>query len=138
MKKIIFLMSLMSICSFAELSVEQIQMMVQQIHQKREGVKLDTLELTKEPFVRIQESNSTTKIILPDLEPKDKMSLHAIMNGKAFINDSWKKVGDNILGYTLVYIGKNGIVLRNENQIKKLFLHKHKDKNNYIMTKERG
>jgi len=136
MKKIIFIIGSLSIVSFADLSVEQIQTMVQQIHEKRQGVKLETLDQTKEPFIRIEESNTTTEVILPNQDTKSKMSLHAIMNGKAFINDAWQKVGDNILGYTLVYIGKNGVVLRNENQIKKLFLHKKKD--NFIMTEERG
>jgi hypothetical protein len=57
------------------------------------------------------------------------------MSGKAYINNSWKKVGDTILGYTVKYIGKRGVVLRNGNTVKKLFLGK--SKKNLIMLEER-
>ena len=135
MKKTIYFLFIFLSFLNADLSKEQIKTMVNQIHQQREGVKLETLEQTKEPFIRIVENNESVEIVIPEIEQQVKLSLHAIMNGKAYINDSWKKKGDVVLGYELVYVGKNGVVLRNENQIKKLFLHKKK--NDIIMTKER-
>lgn len=120
----------------ADLSVQQIQEMVNRIHEKREGVKLETLESTKEPFVRLEENNSTSTFVIPTTETKEaKLILHALVNGKAFINDSWISEGDNILGYKLKYIGIRGVVLRNENHIKKLFLRKKRD--NFITIEER-
>jgi len=122
---------------YADLSVQQIENMIQKIHLKREGISLETLEQTKEPFVRIEEEENTTVIVLPSpVEEEVKMSLHAIMADRAYINDGWKKVGDMILGYTLKYIGKRGVVLRNHNKIKKLFLGKPKN-NGFIILEER-
>jgi len=124
---------------FAELSIDQIHTMVNQIHKKREGVTLKILEGTREPFLkplRVQKKHSK-KPVSRKVEPELKISLHAIMGKKAFINDSWKKVGDTVLGYTLVYIGKSGVVLKNDNQIKKLFLRKHKNSKHLIIN-ERG
>jgi hypothetical protein len=126
---------LLSVSLYADLSVQKIQEMVSKIHEKREGVKLETLEETKEPFVRLEEENNVTTFIIPKKAEEVKISLHAIMNGKAYINDRWVNVDDTIMGYTLKYVGKHGVVLRNGNNIKKLFLHEKKD--NIIKLEER-
>ncbi len=137
MKKIILLVILLSILGYADLSVEQIQSMINKIHQKREGVDLSTLATTKEPFVRLQKENNVSTFVIPNIkeEVDVKLSLHAIVNGKAYINDSWIKVDESILGYELKAIGKIGVVLRNENHIKKLYLRKNKD--NFIKIEEK-
>ena len=135
MKKILLLLLPLTILLNADLSVKQIEKMVVKIHEKREGVELATLEGTKDPFIRLQEENNITTILLPETID-EKMVLHAIVNGKAYINDSWKNIDDVILGYTLKFIGKRGVVLRNGNHIKKLFLHKKRD--NFITLEERS
>jgi hypothetical protein len=136
MKKLLIIVPFCFSTIYADLSVKQIEQMVQKIHLKREGISLDTLENTKEPFVRVKkEDNVTTVIEIPEQEEDVKLSLHAIMADRAYINDSWKKVDDTILGYTIKYIGKKGVVLRNDNTIKKLFLGKRKD--NFIILEER-
>lgn len=124
--------SLSALC-FADLSVEQIQTMVEKIHQKRKGVKLATLNKTKEPFLRVVETNTTVGSVT---KPKAKILLHAIMNGRAYINNSWKKVGDTVLGYKVVQIGNGTVTLKNGNQMKKLFLQKKK--NNFITIVKKG
>ena len=137
MKKTLLLLGSLTAFLAADLSVEQIQNMVSKIHKKREGVKLETLESTKEPFVRVEEENNTTVFVIPTkVETKEaKLVLHSIINDKAFINDEWKRVGDTVLGYTLKHIGQRGVVLRNNNHIKKLFLRKEREK--FITIEER-
>jgi hypothetical protein len=129
MKKILLLLLTVTFLLKADLSVEQIQQMVQKIHQKREGVKLETLADTKEPFVRLQEENNISTFVIPttSLKEEEKLVLHAIVNGKAYINDKWYGENDSVLSYDLKYIGKRGVVLRSENHIKKLFLRKNSD-----------
>ncbi|MEA3434205.1 MAG: hypothetical protein U9R13_06445 [Campylobacterota bacterium] len=135
MKKTLFIISLLTVSVYADLSVKQIEEMVSKIHEKREGIKLETLEATQEPFIRLKEENNITTVVIPAVGETVKLSLHAIMNGKAFINESWKVVDDTIMGYTLKYVGKRGVVLRNGNNVKKLFLHQKKD--NFIKLEER-
>jgi len=135
MKKTLLIVLSLTFSLYADLSVEQIQQMVSKIHEKREGVKLETLETTKEPFVRLQEDNNITAFVIPVKAEEAKLLLHAIVNGKAYINDAWKSVDDTIMGYTLKYVGKRGVVLRNGNHIKKLFLHEKRD--NFITLEER-
>jgi hypothetical protein len=129
MKKILLLLLAVTFLLKADLSVAQIQQMVQKIHQKRTGVKLETLADTKEPFVRLQEENNISTFVIPteSLKEEAKLILHAIVNGKAYINDEWYGIDDSIFGYDLKYIGKRGVVLRSENHIKKLFLRKNSD-----------
>ena len=109
--------------------------MVQMIHKKRVGFDLDTLESTKNPFVIVKEEENITTIIVPTVVEDVKISLHAIMSGKAYINDAWKEVNDTVMGYTVKYVGKRGVVLRNGNHIKKLFLHN--DSENFITIEGR-
>ena len=137
MKKLFLFLLTMTIIVNADLSVKQIEEMVHKIHKERAGVKLETLEDTKEPFVRLQEENNVSTFIVPTVQTVEeaKLVLHAIVNGEAFINESWMKVNDNILGYQLKYIGNKGVVLRNENHIKKLFLRKQE--NDFIKLEER-
>ena len=135
MKKTLLIVLSLTFSLYADLSVEQIQQMVGKIHEKREGVKLETLETTKEPFVRLQEENNITTFVIPVKAEEAKLSLHAIVNGKAYINDTWKSIDDTIMGYTLKYVGKRGVVLRNGNHIKKLFLHEKRD--SFITLEER-
>ncbi|WP_415407693.1 hypothetical protein ACLHDG_03955 [Sulfurovum sp. CS9] len=135
MKKTLFIVSLLTVSLYADLSVKQIQEMVSMIHEKREGIKLETLEETKEPFVRLEEENNITTFVIPVQAEEAKLALHAIMNGKAYINESWQGVDDTIMGYTLKYVGKRGVVLRNGNNVKKLFLHQNRD--NFIKLEER-
>ncbi len=134
MKKIFLLLLPLTVLLNADLSVEQIQEMILKIHEKREGVELLTLENTKDPFVRLQEENNVTTFTILEKE-EAKLVLHAIVNGQAYINDSWSSLDDTIMGYTLKYIGKRGVVLRHGNHIKKLFLHEKRD--NFITLEER-
>ncbi|SFV51937.1 hypothetical protein MNB_SV-3-906 [hydrothermal vent metagenome] len=110
--------------------------MVGKIHEKREGIVLTELDTTPEPFVRLEEENNVTTFVIPVTNINEaKLELHAIVNGKAYINDSWMDIDQSILGYKLKFIGKRGVVLRNENHIKKLFLKKQK--NSFIQLEER-
>jgi len=136
MKNIVLIVSLLTASLYANLSVDQIEKMVHKIHEKRVGFDLDILESTKNPFVVLEEENNVTTFVIPQKVTEDvKISLHAIMGGKAYINEGWKDVNDTVLGYTLKYIGKRGVVLRNGNHIKKLFLHE--DRDNFIKIEGR-
>ena len=133
----------LSVSVLADLSVEQIEKMVKQIHLKRPGISLEKLEHTKEPFVRLQreengENNTSVEVVFANSEETQnvKFTLHGLMNGKAYINDGWKKKGDSVLGYTIEHIGKKGVVLRRNDRIVTLFLPRKKE-NNIITLKEK-
>ena len=58
-----------------------------------------------------------------------------LARGLRYALGSRSGLDDAVMGYTLKYIGDRGVVLRNENHIKKLFLHKTGD--NLIKLEER-
>jgi len=127
MKNTLLVILLFATSLYADLSVNQIEQMVLKIHEKRPGANLEVLETTKEPFVRLATENNVTTFVVPTKVEEVKISLHAIMSDKAYINDGWLAIDETIMGYTLKHIGKRGVVLRNGNHIKKLFLHKERD-----------
>ncbi len=127
MKNTIFIVLVFTASLYADLSVQQIEKMITKIHEKRPGANLEILDATKEPFVRLKKEEGEVVFVVPEKSEEVKISLHAIMNGKAYINDSWRSIEDMVMGYTLKYVGKRGVVLRNGNHIKKLFLHKKRD-----------
>jgi len=135
MKNIILIVSLLVVSLNASLTVQQIENMVVKIHKKRVGVSLKILERTKNPFTLVEGDMNTTEAIDTETQENIKITLHAIMGDKAYVNDGWKKVDDNVMGYTLKYIGKKGVVLRHNNNIKKIFLHK--ESNDIIKIEER-
>ena len=135
MKNTILIVSLLTASLHADLSVEQIENMVLKIHEKRVGFDLETLESTKNPFVVLKEDENVATFVIPEKNEDVKISLHALMSGKAYINDGWKDINETVMGYTLKYVGKRGVVLRNGNHIKKLFLHEEKD--NFIKIEGR-
>lgn len=135
MKNTILIVSLLTASLHANLSVEQIENMVLKIHEKRVGFDLETLESTKNPFVVLKEDDNVTTFVIPEKNEDVKISLHALMSGKAYINDGWKDINETVMGYTLKYVGKRGVVLRNGNHIKKLFLHEERD--NFIKIEGR-
>jgi len=51
MKKLLLIPGILVLSLNANLSMEQIESMVVNIHKKRKGAALETLEQTKEPFV---------------------------------------------------------------------------------------
>jgi len=133
MKNLFVSTILLTVFLHADLSIKEIESMVYKIHKKRDGVKLEMLESIHEPFVGLQKNNNNLNSLAS--EEKIKLVLHAVVNGKAYINDSWVKVGDSVSAYTLKYVGSRGVVLRNENRIRKLFLRKNKD--SFIKLKEK-
>jgi glutamine phosphoribosylpyrophosphate amidotransferase len=113
--------------------MKQIEEMVLKIHKKRDGAKLATLENTKAPFIEVKIEDNVTAIVAKEVT-ETKMKLHTILNNKAYINDSWYNLNDTIMGYTLKYMGKRGVVLKDDNGIRKLFLRENN--NNFLMTSE--
>jgi len=135
MKKLLCIPFVLLVSVHADISLDQIEAMVQKIHMKRPGVDMKTLEKTKEPFVHKTQEHNETVFVVPSHVEEKNFSLHGIMNGRAFINDRWLKEGDDILGFVVKYIGKRGVVLQSGNQIKTLFLHQKKE--NIITIQER-
>jgi len=126
MKKYIISLGVMSSILFANVAIDEIDNMVEEIKAPRKGVALKQLSATLNPFVALQkETNMTVKSVTKKVYAK--LTLSGIMNNKAYINGEWHSEGDSVSDYNLTHIGRRGVVLVKEKKIKKLFLHKKDD-----------
>jgi len=124
MKKIIISLGAIGSLLFGSPATNKIDDMVDQIKAPREGVDLKELSATMNPFVSIQLEEVNSTIVFAPKKKNVKMVLSGIMNGRAFVNGNWYKEGQIISDYNLTHIGKSGVVLVKEKQVKKLFLHR--------------
>ena len=136
MKKSIIIIGLVSSSILANITLEEIDMMIDKIKKPRDGILLEALSSTPDPFKQlvppVLDTNTSSKLALK----KDKdFSLNAIMNGKAFIDGKWHIPKDLVSDYEVIFIGKKGVVLARERNIIKLFLKKKKK--SIIQVKER-
>ena len=127
MRYTIILLVITSSYLSANITLDEIDMMIDKIKKPRDGILLEALSSTPDPFKQLippsEDSNDTNKLVLK----KDKdFSLNAIMNGKAFIDGKWHIPKDVVSDFEVIFIGKKGVVLARERNIIKLFLKKKK------------
>jgi hypothetical protein len=118
---------------------DEIDKMVNEIKEKRES-KMSKEEFLKlpSPLMKVKtvdknltavskgglvfnDSNSSATPIIEDF------TLKAILNRRAFINDRWYKIGDEIGGYKLAKINGESVLLESGDKSKELFFHKKRD-----------
>ena len=123
---------LLSAGNGTNLSIKEMNAMVEKIKQKRAGVDLKTLDTIRVPFVTIakdEDSSATVFVQKRRDEKKEKpIEVSAIINKKAFINKKWYKEGDKIYGFEVVHVGNRGVVLKGDYSIKTLFVSLRKEK----------
>jgi len=121
----IWLVTLLMIPLYADLSIGQMETMVEKIKAKRAGADIEKSPHFISPFVMIHQNEG--KAVIDD--PKSnavEFTLGGIINNKAFINDRWTKVGDKIIGYELTEIKDNYVTLVHEDRTIQVFLKKSK------------
>jgi hypothetical protein len=112
---------------WAELSVKNIEHMVQDIKSKRVG-KIKDYNITSSPFVVVQtEDNSSARVSMAIPETKAVFSLGAIVNKSAFIDGSWHKAGDVLNDFRVDTVSDDHVVLKKKNRTITLFFKKVKN-----------
>jgi len=109
---------------FAELSIGQMETMVEKIKAKRIGTNIQKSDKFISPFVMIQMDENKTVLEKPKTDVV--FSLGGIMNDKAFVNQKWVKVGDMIDGYKVAEMDDHSVTLLQDERTIKVFLKKSK------------
>ena len=124
MKKVLFGFGLILVVSFAgKSSTGEIDRMITGIKKPRQSLDIAEVKKVKDPFIVAQMDTGTSEIIVAELKkPVPKFTLSATVNNKAYINGDWYEKDESILGYTLAYVGRRGVVLTFEKNILKIFL----------------
>jgi hypothetical protein len=121
------------------LSVKDIDQKVSQIQSPRGGLHGSLFDKVSDPFVYYDRNKTTGAIIMPkgDEEDSNITKLSAIMNGKAFMDGGWKKVGDAIGIYKVAKISSNVVYLNNGKKTKKVYLNNNSNEKNLIKIQGR-
>jgi len=108
--------------SAQDVEIKNIDDKISKIDSPREGITIKALNNTKNPFyVESIEVDGST------VQPVEKISLKGIMNSKAYINNKWFGINDEIEGYKVISITPNRVLLKREDRTKELFLKSKKD-----------
>ena len=95
---------------FADLSISQMETMVERIKSKRKGNADSNISKVVSPFVMIQIDDDTEKVSIQEPEKESIVfSLGGIFDHKAFVNGKWLKIGDKISGYEMIEISGKSV-----------------------------
>lgn len=125
MKKYIFIcFLLLSFLNAQDVEIKNIDDKISKIDSPRVGISIDTLNSTKNPFF-VEDNLDTSGVGIQ--QSVEKISLKGIVNSKAYINNTWVGLNDEVEGYKVVSITSNSVLLKREDRTKELFLKNKKD-----------
>ena len=113
---------------FADLSIKKMADMVDKIKAKRISISKDDNVTFVSPFVLLQKDEATSIVTIKASKFDDiSFTFGGVVNGSAFVNRSWIKLGDNISGYKLLEIRPNSVIMeRDEEHSVEVFSRKSK------------
>jgi hypothetical protein len=120
---------------FAELTVEKIDQMVEQIQGKRSSKVDIQFDKVASPFAVVVQDDVNATPVMKMVEEQVTFRLSAIINDRAKIDSQWVKVGDVIQGYKVDSIEENRVVLKKSNRTVELFLP-NPEKTNLLQISE--
>ncbi|MEJ2436583.1 MAG: hypothetical protein P8Y43_04200 [Sulfurovaceae bacterium] len=113
---------LLSFVNAQDVEIKNIDDKISKIDSPREGITIKVLNNTKNPFYI-----ESIEIDGAMVQPVEKISLKGIMNSKAYINNKWIGLNDEVEGYKVISITSNRVLLKREDRTKELFLKSKKD-----------
>jgi len=123
----LLLILILSIYGYSNsLSYDEIAQMVEKIKQKREGIGVEQLNGTPNPFTIVKKVVKKVKRVKKKKRSKivkvvePTYTLTAIFNSKAFINGKWYKLRDKIGDYRVIFIGDSSVVISSPRTTKRL------------------
>ena len=124
----IVLASLLVLPLFADLSIKKMANMVDKIKEKRISISKDDNVTFVSPFVLLQKDEGTSIITIKASKFDDiSFTFGGVVNGSAFVNRRWIKLGDDISGYKLLEIRPNSVIMeRDEEHSVEVFSKKSK------------
>ena len=125
--KIILALLIGSTQLWAELSIRNIEKMVNDIRAKRKSNLGKDIKPTS-PFIVVKnDENRSVMVKLSEKILKTNFILGAIVNDRAFIDGAWKKVGEAVGDFRLDAIEDSHVVLKRKNRTITLYFRKTKN-----------
>ncbi len=111
----------------AELSIKNIEKMVNDIHSKRVS-KIKHTTKVPSPFIMIKKDENRSIVVkVTEKAIRTNFNLVAIVNQSAFIDGSWKKLGDKMGDFKVTAIEEDHVVLKRKDRTITLYFRKAKE-----------
>ena len=119
---------------YAEITINDIDKLVNDIKQERIGLTEKEIDNAKDPFIYLGGKYSYV------LEGRKKrrhyrFTLNAIINDRVKLNNRWHKRNDVIHGYRIAAIGKNYVLLVRKNEQMRVYMKRSKSKKIKLFVK---
>ncbi|NPA03603.1 MAG: hypothetical protein GXO61_01955 [Epsilonproteobacteria bacterium] len=113
-----------------------IDRLIEKVKVRRVGLSTKEIAQLKNPFISKKKLKKVIKVkkVKRTKKKRFRATLYSIFNNRAKINGRWRKIGDRIGPYRLVFINAKGgyVVLRQGRKELKLFLPRRTRKVNLI------
>ena len=119
----------------AEITINDIDKLVNDIKQERIGLKDSEIRSAKDPF--IYPNGKLGRIIRPSKTVKKhyRFVLSAVINDRVKINGRWYGLNSKINGFRLSRVGKDHVLLTRKNERIRVFLKRSKSKKIKLFAK---
>ncbi|GEM_PF-1210012 len=135
-KRVALLLSITAL-SYADITINDIDKLVNDIKMERVGLKDQEIQTAKDPFIypngvfkRVFYGSDTTK-----KKRRYRFVLSAIVNDHVKINNRWYKLNSKIKGFKVSRVGKDNVLLTRNNERIRLFLKHSKYKKIKLLVK---
>ncbi|WP_457597199.1 hypothetical protein [Hydrogenimonas sp.] len=127
----------LAVSSYAEITINDIDKLVNDIKEERIGLSKAEIETAKDPFVYFRNGKKPLYVKSGAIKskPKVRFVLSAIINDRTKINGRWYGLHGKVHGYRIDKIGPNYVLLtRNGTQVR-VFLQKPRSKKIKMIVK---
>ncbi len=119
----------------AEITINDIDRLVNDIKQERIGLKEEEIKTAKDPFIY---PNGRLGTVLHSAKAKKRryrFVLSAIVNDRVKINRRWYGLNSKIAGFRVKKIGRNDVLLTRNDEKIRIFLKRPKSKKIKLLVK---
>jgi hypothetical protein len=118
----------------AEITINDIDKLVNDIKQERIGLTAKEIESAKDPFIYLGGKYSRV-LGTGKKKRRYKFTLTAIINDRVKLNRKWYALGSTINGYKISKVGKNYVLLTRNNEKVRVFMKHKKSKKIKLLVK---
>ena len=119
--------------SYAEITINDIDKLVNDIKQERIGLTAKEIDTAKDPF--IYTGGKYGSVLRKEKKVRYKFYLTAIINDRVKINRKWYSLGSRVGGFRISKVGRNYVLLTRNNETVRVFMKKRNNKKIKLFVK---
>ncbi len=121
--------------SYADVTINDIDRLVNDIKQERLGLSAKEIRNAKDPFIYLNGKYSKVLHKPKAKKKRYRFVLSAIINDRVKINRRWYALHSKVYGYTISKVGKDYVLLTRNNERIRVFMKRKKSKKIKLLVK---